>query len=198
MNKPTLITAITIISALYPEALAGEKIEGSISLLYMSGSGSPDAPYSGIADSKDYNGLVPRLSISYLFNDRIELFASYTELGKLETNWIGSQQPPIIGEPGREVITPFEVEEEMKSIGFGFAYNPEIGNGILRFGIGSENIKNDHNGWLNKKEKDWSLSAFIGYKFLINDSISLSADYLQLNPPGKTLHLAGGSFKWKF
>ncbi|MDQ8183831.1 outer membrane beta-barrel protein [Pelagicoccus sp. SDUM812005] len=198
MKRPTLIIIITLIAGLLSDATAEEKIQGAVSLLYMSGSGSPDAPYSGVSESKDYDGIVPRLTISYNVTDRFEINANYTNLGTLKTSWVGNQTPPLLGVAGRQAITPFEIEEKMEALGLGIAYKTEAGGGSLKFGIEANQINNEHEGWLIKKERDWSLAVSAGYEYLLSDRLSVSADYLHISPPGKSLHLLGGSLRWKF
>ena len=198
MKKPTLTLFPILILCLFTEAIAEEKIHASISLFYLSGSGSPDAPYSGFANSRDYDAIAPRLTISYKITEDFDVIANYTDLGTFNTSWIGNQTPPLLGVGGRQAITPFEVREKMEAFAAGIGYTAKVGSGSLRLGIEVNHIKNVHNGWLIKNENDWSIAASVGYEHLLTDSLSISADYLYLSPPNKSLHLYGGSLKLKF
>lgn len=198
MKKLTLVTITTILLIL-PALQAGRgdsKLNATLSLLYLDGSGSPDENYLGSAEKK-YESLVPRLSFTWDISEHLQASVSYTDFGALEADWIAPQAPPFEG-IGLDVITPFKIEEEMDSLGAGLAYASGLGGGSLKIGLGAERISNEHKGWISKKEEDWALAISIGYEYPISDSFSISAEYLQIEPPRKTLHLVGGSFNWKF
>lgn len=199
MNKLTLGIIMLIWASLASSFARADvsKLNASFALLYLDGSGNPDENYLGFAETKDYESLVPRFSVSWDLTEQVQVAASWTDFGTLVTEWEAPQGPPFEGF-GMAVVTPFTVVEDMRSLGVGVAYVSDWRAGSLRLGLGAEHVTNHHHGWFDKKEEDWSLALSVGYEYPLTESLSLSVDYLQIEPPNKTLRLVGGAIAWKF
>ncbi len=199
MNNSAIATIIALLLCLQNlhAGTVEPRFSATLSLFYLDGAGGPDEDYFATTVKKDYESLVPRLGFVWSISERLQAGASYTDFGTLKADMVAPQWPPFEG-IGLQVISPFKVEEELESLGLGFAYLLDIGKGNLKLGLGAEHLTNRHVGGISKKEKDWSLAVSTSYEYPIADTITLSVEYLQVQPPRKTLHLVGGSITWKF